>query len=247
MPKLPANTPLRSEDGFTLVEVLVATIAALVLAGALMTFLITTIDQQNAVSSQSVATRQGEVGLAQFVRDFRDAENNPVATSGTYPLANRTPVVITYTTGSAAGFSASFYTAPAGGCDGSSTSRCDQVTWSCTAASGGVPGSCTRTCTAPSAALAAGACAFGAAVHSEPEVTGLAAATITPTDASGNPITTAVSGIPPGMGPSYPSYVGVSFSIETISQSDTGTPPTHTVAGSSNVMLSGGVNLRNYS
>lgn len=247
---------MRADDGFTLIELLVAMVASLVIAGTLMTFLIFTIDQQNAVSSQGFTTRQAETGLAQLQEDLRAAENNPVAVSATWPLGNRTPVVITYTTGATAQFTASFYTAPTGGCDGTTGASglpCNQVTWSCTAAAGAVPGACTRTCVAPTAALAAGQCTVAGADHAV-EISGLSSATITPCitggattacKATGTAIPTAVSGTPPGSPPSFPSFVNLSFSLETISQSDTG--GTHTVPGSSLVPLEGGVNLRNWS
>jgi type II secretory pathway pseudopilin PulG len=244
MPSHPAHHPPASEAGFTLIELLVAMVAALALSGALMAFLITTIDQQNAVSSQTYTTRQGEIGMSQFVRDLRDAQSNPVAVNATWPLGNRTPVVITYTMGVAAGFTANLYTAPAGGCDGTtgaSGSPCFAVSWSCTAG-----GSCKRTCTAPTAALASGPCK----VSSPPavlEITGVTSAAITPLDSSSNTIGTAAGGIPPGASGSFsfPSYVSVVLTLKTISQSDSG--QAYTLRGSSPVVLQQGVNLRNWS
>jgi prepilin-type N-terminal cleavage/methylation domain-containing protein len=240
MPSHPTHCTRASEDGFTLVELLVAMVAALTLAGALMAFLITTVDQQNDVSSQTYTTRQGEIGMSQFVRDVRDAQSNPVAVSATWPLGNRTPIVITYTGGATAGFTANFYTAPAGGCDGTTGaggSPCFAVSWSCTAG-----GTCARTCTSPTAALASGPCK----VSSPPavlEVSGVTSAAITPLDSNSNTIGTAVSGVPPGS--SFPSYVSLILTLKTISQSDSG--QTYTLRGSSPVVLEQGVNLRNWS
>ncbi|MEA2370388.1 MAG: hypothetical protein QOH12_782 [Solirubrobacteraceae bacterium] len=244
LPNDPAHRSRGSESGFTLVEMLVAMVAALTITGALMGFLLTTVDQQNSISSQTYTTRSAEVGLSQFVRDFRDAQSNPVAVSATWPLGNRTPVVITYTSGATAGFTASFYTAPAGGCDGTTGatgSPCYAMSWSCTAG-----GSCTRTCTSPTAALASGPCK-SSSPPTVIEAAGVSSAAIKPLDSSGNTIATAVSGVPPGTSPafSFPSYVSLTLTLTTISQSDTGA--THTLRGSSSTVLEQGVNLRNWS
>ncbi|HEY5195577.1 MAG TPA: prepilin-type N-terminal cleavage/methylation domain-containing protein [Solirubrobacteraceae bacterium] len=229
---------LRSADGFTLIELLVAMAAGLVLAGGLMTFLIVSIDQQDGVSSRTFATRQAETGLALFTRDIREAQNNADSTA---TLGNDTPVVITYTTGVSAAFSASFYIAPAGGCSGATT--CDHLTWSCTAASGGVPGSCTRTCVAPTAALASGSCTV--AGNQQSEVAGVSSATITPTGTTGNTIGTAISGTPPGSPPSFPVYVAVNLAVEAISQNDPNAKVV--VRGSGTAAVTTGVNLRAWS
>ncbi len=244
LPNRPAHRSLGSESGFTLVELLVAMVAALTVTGALMGFLITTIDQQNSISSQTFTTREGEVGLSQFVRDFRDAQSNPVAVSATFPLGNRTPVVITYTSGATAGFTASFYTAPAGGCDGTtgaSGSPCYSVSWSCTAGA-----TCTRTCTSPTAALVSGPCK-SSSPPAVLEARGVVSAAIKPLDSTGATIATAAGGVPPGTSPSYsfPSYVSLALTLSTISQSDTGA--THAARGSSSTVLEQGVNLRNWS
>ncbi|HEX4108820.1 MAG TPA: prepilin-type N-terminal cleavage/methylation domain-containing protein [Solirubrobacteraceae bacterium] len=64
---------LREEDAFTLVELLVAMVLALVLGAAIMSFLIVDIDQQNDVSSRAYSARQAESGLQALTRDLQNA------------------------------------------------------------------------------------------------------------------------------------------------------------------------------
>jgi prepilin-type N-terminal cleavage/methylation domain-containing protein len=120
--------PRTSERGYTLIELLVAIVLALVVAGAAMSFLIVTTDQQNVVASRAVSARQAEVVLQRLTREVREAQNIVSATTGT----NTTPVNVTYGAGSS---SVSFYLPGAG-----STSAGTRVTWTCTAGA-----SCTRT------------------------------------------------------------------------------------------------------
>jgi prepilin-type N-terminal cleavage/methylation domain-containing protein len=116
-----------SEEGFTLVELVVAMGLALIVAVAAMAFLIITLTQQNAVASRAVAARQAEVVLQRMTRELRQAQAIYGA-SGT----NTTPVNVVYGGGTS---SVSFWLPNAG-----STAAGTQVTWTCTA---GV--TCTRT------------------------------------------------------------------------------------------------------
>lgn len=119
---------LRCERGLTLIELLVAMVLGLVIAGAAMGFLIVTIHQQNVVSSRAVAERQAEVVLQRLTREVRQAQNIVSSSTG----GDTTPVNVTYGSGTS---SVSFYLPSSG-----STAAGTQVTWTCTAG-----GSCTRT------------------------------------------------------------------------------------------------------
>jgi type II secretory pathway pseudopilin PulG len=87
-PRAPAvaGEVLRSEHGFTLIELLVYLLLSIVVMGAVVAFLIVTFQQQNAISSRTVATSQSEAGLEQLVRDVREAitsvtVSNPTTTT----------------------------------------------------------------------------------------------------------------------------------------------------------------------
>lgn len=66
-----------------MIELLVYTIASLFVLTAVVTFLLTTFDQQNQISSRAVATDQAEQGLEQLVADLRQA-------MGTVSISNPT-------------------------------------------------------------------------------------------------------------------------------------------------------------
>jgi prepilin-type N-terminal cleavage/methylation domain-containing protein len=116
-----------AEQGFTLVELLIAMVLSLVVVGACSDFVSVSLRGANAASSRTVAARQAEVVLARLTRELRQAQyvRN---TSG----ADTTPVNVTYGNGSS---SVSFYLPNAG-----SSGKGTQITWSCTP-----NGSCTRT------------------------------------------------------------------------------------------------------
>jgi Tfp pilus assembly protein PilW len=117
---------LRGEAGFSLNELMLAMVLAVIVVGAPMTFIIVSLNQQNAVSSRSVAAREASVGLSQLTRDLREAQL--VSNSAG---VNSTPVSVTNVGGVA---TATFYLPNAG-----STAAGTQVVWTCT------PGaSCTR-------------------------------------------------------------------------------------------------------
>jgi Tfp pilus assembly protein PilW len=233
---------LRAQDGITLIELLIAMILGLVVAGGAMTFVIVALDQQNTISSRSVAQRQAEVGLARLTRELRQAQE-VVSSTG----ANSTPVTVTFGGGSS---SVTFYLPPAGGAYTAGT----QVTWTCTAGS-----ACTRT----------------SGGVSQTEITGVTSATLVPTGGttsgtassgtactSSSPCCTASNtscvstGTASGSGTdvctsgaqcttSSPGYLGISLSVQDISQSDSGA--THSVRGISNpITLQDGVGLANY-
>lgn len=237
-PRRRLATGARDENGFTLVEMLASMVGALVLAGALMTFLVSSFRTQNGISSRSVSVRQAEVGFAQLTRDLREAQNLPDAgktLSNGSVVNDDTPVVITYTTGSAAAFTATFYLPPTGGA--SPPTAGTQVTWRCTASSGTTYGTCTRQ--------------VGAVTSTE--ITGVTSATITPTASDGTTIATATlagpagsqQATPPGSPAQYPSFVSVAVNVIPISQNDaTGTAA---VPGATATALQAGVNLRAWS
>jgi prepilin-type N-terminal cleavage/methylation domain-containing protein len=108
------------ERGFTLVELLVAMVIALIVGAAGVAFMVVAFHQQNAISSRTTATNQAEQGLEQLVRDLREAT---------------TGVTISNPTGST---TQAQFNIPTPLSAGTST---EQVTWTC--ATSGV-GTCTR-------------------------------------------------------------------------------------------------------
>jgi prepilin-type N-terminal cleavage/methylation domain-containing protein len=231
----PTRDRLRSlgeQAGFTLVEVLVSMVAGLVVAGALMAFLISSIRTSDGIASRSASVRQAESGFAQLTRDLRAAQslpNSSATLANGVNVSNDSPVVITYTTGAAAHFTATFYLPNTATPSAVGTA----VTWSCTAQNGAVYGKCTRQ--------------QGSATATE--INGITSATITPTASSGSTIATATpnGGIatPPGTPSQYPTFVAVTLKVVPISQTDaTGT---HGVAGAAAIPLEAGVNLRAWS
>ncbi len=223
---------LGEQAGFTLVELLVSMVAGLAVAGALMAFLVSSIRTSDGITSRAASLRQAENGFAQLTRDLREAQNLPdsaaVLANGVN-VANDSPVVITYTTGATAHFTAKFYLPDVA----TPTTVGAAVTWSCTAKSGSTYGSCTRQQGGVTAT----------------EISGITSATITPTASDGTTIATAttIGGIatPPGSPPQYPTFVGVALSVSPISQADAA--GTTAVLGSAPVPLEAGVNLRSWS
>ena len=57
----------------TLTELLIAMVAAVVLGAAAMIFIVVSLNQENAVSSRAVATRNAQAALGQLSRDLRQA------------------------------------------------------------------------------------------------------------------------------------------------------------------------------
>jgi type II secretory pathway pseudopilin PulG len=225
-----------SQSGFTVVELLVAMASGLVVVAGLLAFIIVSLDMQNAITSRTASTTQGELGATQFERDLREAQNIPVAASAANPFGNLTPLIITYSEGASAGFTASFHipSITQGGGAASAPSAGQAVTWTCTAASAHMPGSCTRT--------------VGGVTRME--IPNLLAATITPQSATGHPLPTAtlVEGVPtpPGSPSEFPSYVAVSFQLEVISQNDAAR--SQVLRGVANpIVIQAGVDIRSYS
>lgn len=81
---------LACEAGYTLIEMLVASSLALVVVGGSLTFLVVSTNQQNVVSSRSVAARQGQVGLQRLVRDLRGAMQQTVTGTPLTAVASTT-------------------------------------------------------------------------------------------------------------------------------------------------------------
>jgi prepilin-type N-terminal cleavage/methylation domain-containing protein len=110
----------RSERGFTLPELLVAAMIALIVAGAGMTLLITMVRSQPAVSDRAAQVQQGRTMLEALSRELRQGES--VLSPTTSGLA-----VLTYVN-----------SATCGGASASSSILC-RVTYACGSTS------CTRT------------------------------------------------------------------------------------------------------
>jgi type II secretory pathway pseudopilin PulG len=109
------------ERGLTLVELLVVILVTVIVFGLPMSFIIVTLDQQNAAASRTAAATQEEVGLNRLTRDLRQIVPSTTSTF----------------TWSSATATASF-TLPVPGTGGAST---ETVAWSC---SFGAAGKCTR-------------------------------------------------------------------------------------------------------
>ncbi len=120
---------LRSEEGVTLVELVVAMWLGLVVLAAGLVFLVTTLHQSNAVTSRAVATRNAEAALQQLVRDLRQSMTTTESSSAQ-------PLTIS-ASGSTTTISLSIPTP-------NSVTVPENVTWSCTGTSA-APGYCTRT------------------------------------------------------------------------------------------------------
>jgi prepilin-type N-terminal cleavage/methylation domain-containing protein len=224
---------LQSEQGFTLIELLIASILALIVAGGLMSFVIVSLHQENAVSSAAFASQRAQTGLRQLTQDLVQAQNIPDSSATT---GNDTPVVISYT---ATTFSAALYVPIPG-----STSAGTKVVWTCTAQTSSSPGSCTRTAGSTTAT----------------EINGVISASITPTDSTGSTVPSC-GGDPTGTGTplpvcgsivqsgnplaKFPSLVALSLQVSDISQADSS--QTHTVAGTTNgETFNTSIDLRNY-
>jgi len=69
----------------TLTELLIAMVAAVVLGAAAMIFIVVSLNQENAVSSRAVATRNAQAALGQLSRDLRQAMPASLGGSATTP------------------------------------------------------------------------------------------------------------------------------------------------------------------
>jgi hypothetical protein len=129
---------------------------ALVIAAALMTFMIVSTDQGNAIASRAYATAQAEPGVEQLVRDLRDAMSQN---------ASGTALSVTVSNPSASTTSISL-NIPTPGTD----TTPQAVTWTCPSTGATAVGLCTRTV------------GSGGAIH---EVRGVISATFTPYSSTG--------------------------------------------------------------
>ena len=144
-----------AQHGFTLVELLIAMALALVVVVGPLVFLITSIRQQNVVSSRTFASRQAETGLEQLTRDLReamtqDASGNPLSVTVSNPTSATTAI--------------SFYIPT----PNSSTVQ-QAITWTCPSAGASSVGKCTR--------------AIGSVTATQ--IVGVKSATFSPLDSSG--------------------------------------------------------------
>jgi prepilin-type N-terminal cleavage/methylation domain-containing protein len=130
------DRPVTCERGFTLIEMLVAMSLSLVIGGAAMTFMVVSIDQQNAVSSRTVAARNAETALEQLTRDLRQAMTQNASGGAlhvTVTNATTTPPTTTIS-----------LSIPTPAANGATDTTPQSVTWSCQG-SATSPGTCTRT------------------------------------------------------------------------------------------------------
>jgi type II secretory pathway pseudopilin PulG len=220
--RLPAHERMAAETAFTLVELIVASALALIVAGAAASFMVSSLRSANAASSRAVATRGAELMLAKLARELRQAQRFEKVNTATNKNENKTPVTVTYgspvngTTGGTSS-SVSFYLPNPG-----STAEGTIVTWSCSA----VTMTCTRT-------------AKGSTVTM---LTGVESARFTPYAFTGGELE---SGVGAAASPKYPTSVGLSLKVRDVSQLDL--ERTHAVTGVSKpIIVQDGVSLRNY-
>ena len=151
---------LTAQQGVTLVELLWYIILSLVVVVAPLYFIVTSIRQQNNVSSRTSAARQAESGLEQMVRDLRqamsqDASGNPLSITVSNPTSGTTAISFDIPT------------------PGSDTTP-QTVLWTCPSSGATAAGSCTRKL------------GTGAAVS---EITGIRSASFAPTSSSDSSMT----------------------------------------------------------
>jgi prepilin-type N-terminal cleavage/methylation domain-containing protein len=120
---------LRAEDGFTLIEILVAMVLALVVVAAPLLFLVTSTNQQNLTASRASASRQAETGLELMARDLREAMSQDAA-GNTYTVTVSNPTSST---------TAVSFTIPTPG-----STLTQTVTWTCPSTGASTVGTCTR-------------------------------------------------------------------------------------------------------
>jgi Tfp pilus assembly protein PilW len=180
----------RDHDGFTIVEVLIASVLALVVVVAPLTFLITSLKTQNAISSRAFAARQGQNGLEQLTRDLREAISTDT-TGASYSVTVTNPTTST----TAISFEIPGGATGATGAYGIVPDASEAVTWTCPSTGASSAGSCTRT--------------IGS--YSRVEITGVNSATFTPTGSTG-----ATMSLPA----TNPTYINVALSLQVTSQLD---------------------------
>jgi prepilin-type N-terminal cleavage/methylation domain-containing protein len=138
------------EAGYTLIELLMAMVIALIVVGGPLIFVVFSVNQQDSVSSRTFASRQGAALMSRFGRELADAQFYVGPTGTTGAETDYTPVSIT-TTGTTGAYSATanFYTSieqdgvtgPTGPTGPTTTiGQGTHVIWTCTAG-----GSCVRT------------------------------------------------------------------------------------------------------
>lgn len=81
-PRHPRRADLRSDHGFTLVELLVATAMGLVVLGAVLTMLVTSSQVQARDAEWALTMQEGRTGLARMSREIRQATLVETSKSG---------------------------------------------------------------------------------------------------------------------------------------------------------------------
>jgi Tfp pilus assembly protein PilW len=151
---------LTAQQGVTLVELLWYIVLSLVVVVGPLYFIVTSIRQQNTVSSRTSAASQAQSGLEQMVRDLReamsqDASGNPLSITVSNPTSGTTAISFDIPT------------------PGSDTTP-QTVLWTCPSAGAAAAGSCTRKLGTASAAT---------------ELTGIRSASFAPTSSTGRSMT----------------------------------------------------------
>jgi Tfp pilus assembly protein PilW len=209
---------LRDESGITLVEFIVAVVCALVVFGAVCSFMLVAIRGQNSTSSRAYAVTHAQTMLAQLTADLREAQDATDPST----CADLTPVTITNDgngTSTASLYvpplTGSTYSSTAGACTGNATTG-THIVWTCTAG-----GTCTRQ--------------VGASTMVS--LQGVTSASFVAMGSNGATLSSPASN---------PAFVAITLKVQVTSQLDSS--QTHVVAGIQHaIILQDGVSLRNYS
>jgi type II secretory pathway pseudopilin PulG len=159
---------LSQEHGITLIELLVGIIIALIVGTAAMSFIIVSIDQENAISSRTVAARNAETALGQLARDLRQAMTQDAGGTAKH-------VTIAYSATTPPTTTISFSVPVPGVPTPGNNTVSQSVTWTCQGSTTS-PGTCKRQ-------VGAGG--------NQIEIVGYESASFT--DASGNPLTPTIT------------------------------------------------------
>jgi Tfp pilus assembly protein PilW len=212
-----ATGAIADECGMTVIEVMVAAVVGLIVAGAAMAFLITSLDNQNTVASRASANRQAEAGLERMVSDLRQAMSQD---------ASGNALTATVATSAAAGTTSLVLDVP----NGTDYTTYQQVTWTCPsgAQSSANIGTCYRKA--------------GTTGVNQPLITGVQSVSFVPVDSSGVAHTLSTSA-----DASYadPASVAITLELQVVSQLDNS--GSHLARGSSSLIpVSTTVDLRNF-
>jgi prepilin-type N-terminal cleavage/methylation domain-containing protein len=196
---------LAARGGFTLIEVLVVALITVVVAAAILTFLVSSLRQENQVTARAYSVQQAQAGLEQLQRDLSEAVGSQSVTLA----QSGTATTISLTIPNAASADAN-----------------ESVIWTCpysASPSAASAGACTRKVT------------YGSSSSTVTEMDAIESLDLAPQSPSGQPMTLPASD---------PAYVGITLYAEDHRQLSHNENLAQ--SGSKPIVLSGGVDLRNF-